>query len=360
MAYKALSIDLADHRERVLTLWKENMSDQHIAEVAERRFPWYYSQNPGGQPTTTLLLDDGSNQIVGSGSFYPRNIVLEGRSLSMGVLADFVVGSAHRAAGAAITIQRSLAARSRAAGMDFLAAYPNRSAEPIFKRIGYKAVGKSERWVKPLRSRNEIKKRLSNRLAVSAVSSIVDLGLTALDVSRVARIPSPVKRLRGMYFDSCDVRFDALWERSKTAHTITGERSSAYLKWRYQDFPSLDYRFFTLTNAAADRISGYLTFFVNANNVAVIGDLFSEDLTDTLDALLLRFSAAERKAGRTAICLAYLGPDSLGERLKRAGFYQRPTNRSLFVYFDPDTPQDVQRVVANRSNWFTVDAEMDI
>jgi Acetyltransferase (GNAT) domain len=360
MPYRVLSDNVEEHRERLLTLWKENMSDRHIADVAERRFPWYYTQNPAGPPTTALLLDDGSNQIVGSGSFYPRKVVWEKASLSMGVLADFVVDSAHRTAGAAVAIQRALVERSRAAGIDFLAGYPNRSAEPIFKRIGYKAVGKSERWVKPLCSRKKIEARLPHPLLGGVASSVVDFGLTALDLKRIAALSTAAKGLRGVYLDSCDERFDRLWERAQTAQTITAERTAAYLKWRYRDFPSLEYRFFALVNPATDRISAYLTFFVNAGNAAIVGDLFSDDLTDTPDALFLRFSAAERRAGRTAVCLDYLGPASLGERLQKLGFYRRPTDRSLFVYFDPATSQDMQRAVSDPSNWLMADGEMDI
>jgi hypothetical protein len=360
MAYKALSIDLEIHRDQLLNLWKENMSDQRISEVAERRFPWYYTENPAGCPTTSVLLDDAANQLVGSGSFYPRRIVIQGKPLWMGVLADFVVDNAHRAAGAAITIQRALVESSRAAGMDLLAAYPNRTAEPIFKRIGYKPVGKSQRWVKPLRTRKQVARRVPFPPAAAAAAGLVDLGLHAWDYKRIATLPASVRTLHGMYLDACDARFDALWESAKNEYTITGERTAAYLQWRYRDFPSLRYRFFALTEPAGKRILAYLTFFINAENCSIVGDLFTIEPGPTLDALLLRFSLAERKAGRTVICLDYLGSSALGERLKNIGFHHRPTNRSLFVYFAPDTPEAVQRLLCDPSNWFTVDAEMDI
>lgn len=360
MAYKALPINLEEHRSRLLTLWKENMSDRHIAEAAERRFPWYYTLNPGGRPTTILLLDEDSNQIVGSGSFYPRKMVLDGARLSIGVLADFLVQSKHRTAGAAVIIQRALAESSRAAGVNFLAAYPNRLSEPIFKRVGYKQVGKANRWVKPLRSHKEMAKRVAHPLAAAAASRVVDFGLSALDLKRIARLSSSARKLQAISLDFCDERFDALWERAKTAHLITGERTSTYLQWRYHDFPSLKYRFFALTDGAGERISAYLTFYVNQDNAAIIGDLFSDELTDTLDALLLRFSVFQRRAGRSTVYLDYLGPDSLGERFRNIGFCSRPTSRSLFVYFDSNTSEDVQRLVSNPANWFTLDAEMDV
>jgi hypothetical protein len=360
MAYKALSLNLEAHRDRLLSLWKENMSDQRIGEVAEQRFPWYYSENPAGRPTTSVLLDETTNQIVGTGSFYPRRIVINGKPVWMGVLADFVVDGAHRAAGAAVTIQRSLVNSSRAAGMDLLAAYPNRTAESIFKRIGYKPVGKSDRWIKPLRSQKQIAKRVPYPVLARTAAGIVDLGLSAWDHKRICALSRSTRALREIYLDACDARFDRLWESAKNEYTITGERTSTYLQWRYGDFPSLRYRFFALTDAAGENILAYLTFFINAENCAIVGDLFTVEPGVTVDALLLRFSVAERKAGRSTICLDYLGSSALGERLKNMGFHHRPTERSLFVYLPPETPDDVQRFLCDRSNWFTVDAEMDI
>ena len=349
-----------EHREEVLALWKENMSDSRMAEIAEPRFDWYYRRNPQGGPTTNLLLDCSSNRVVGCGSFFPRRIVLDGKPLWMGIMADFAVASAHRAAGPAIAIQRSLADAGRAAGMNFLAAYPNRASEPIFKRIGYQAVGKSARWVKPLRSRKEMSRRFSDSVLAGAAGGVVDAGLAALDLGRIARLPGRVKKMRGIYLDSSDDRFDALWERARMAQRLTGERSSSYLNWRYRDFLSLKYRFFGLVDESGTSLFAYLTFFVNANRASVVGDLFSGDFETTLDALLLRFSAAERKAGRESVSLDYLGPDPFGEKLNRLGFHRRATARSLFVYFDPATPQELQRLVLDKSNWFTLDAEMDI
>lgn len=358
--YTALPMDVEEHRNEILKLWIDNMSDRRISDVATRRFPWYYNENPDGAPTTTVLLDDGAGQIVGSGSFFPRSVVVDGRCLRIGILSDFVVSPAHRAAGPAIAIQRSLAEAIRRAGVDFLATYPNKSAEPIFRRIGYKLVGASRRWVKPLLSNRQMRKRVPYPIVAGPASGAVNLGLTALDVARLAGLSRHTRNLRPAYPDSADARFDALWEKRRTAYTITGERTAAYLRWRYLDFPSIRYRFFTLSGRADDRIAAYLTYYVNDHNACIIGDLFSEDAEDTLSSLLLRFSASERRLGRNAVCLDYVGADSFGDTLAMLGFHCRPADRSLFVYFDSSTPEDIRRIVLNPSNWFTLDAEMDI
>lgn len=343
-----------------MAFWKANLSDPRIADVAARRFSWFYGENPAGVPCTRLLLDPDTGEIVGCGSFLPRSIVLKGRPARMGILGDFAVSGAHRAAGPAITIQRSLLEQSLAEGVDFLATYPNRPAEPIFKRLGYKAVGKTQRWVKPISSRRLVSSRVNRPLLARAVAGMTNVGLAAMDLKSIAALPSGARTLRGVYLDSADERFDALWEQSKTSYAITGTRTAAYLNWRYRDFPSLKYRYFALVAAGESRVAAYLTYHVNANNAAIAGDLFAPGPEEILRALLLRFSAAERKNGRDSVCVEYLGPDSFGESLKRLGFYPRPVERSLFVHLPAGMPEDLQRTVLDKSNWFTLDAEMDI
>jgi hypothetical protein len=197
-------------------------------------------------------------------------------------------------------------------------------------------------------------------MVAQATAGAVDIGLNVWDQGRLFALAPSTRALRGIYLDACDARFDELWNSARNTFTITGERTSAYLHWRYRDFPSLQYRFFALTDTAGKRILAYLTFFINAENSAIVGDLFTAEPGATLDALLLRFSVAERKAGRNTLCLDYLGSAALGQRLKNIGFHHRPTNRSMFVYFPPETPETVQRLLCDPSNWFTVDAEMDI
>jgi hypothetical protein len=360
VAYTAIPIQLEEHRERVLSLWKENLSDPRIADVADRRFSWFYGGNPAGAPCTRLLLETDSGELVGCGSFLPRSIVLKGQTARMGVLADFAVSGAHRAAGPAITIQRSLVEQCLAGGADFLAAYPNRSAEPIFKRLGYRPVGNTQRWVKPISSRRLVSSRINRPLVARALGGLANVGLAAMDLKSIAALPSAARALRGVYLDTADERFDALWEQSRNSYAVTGVRDAAYLNWRYRDFPSLKYRYFALLAGGESRVAAYLTYYVNANNAAIAGDLFAPGPEETLRALLLRFSAAERNSGRDSVCIEYLGPDSFGESLKRLGFYPRPAERSLFVHLPAGMPEDLQRTVLDKSNWFTLDAEMDI
>lgn len=359
MLYSAISFEPNQHKERVLTVWKDNMSDPRISEVAEKRFDWYYFQNPEGKPTTNLLLDNESNQIVGCGSFFPRKLVLDGQSMSMGLLSDFAVSGPYRAAGPAITIQRSLTDSKRRSGLTFLATYPNRAAEPIFKRVGYKMIGTATRWIKPLRSRRTIEKRISNPVLAKTAAGVLDASLFTLDLGRMAKARlTGAGNPRAVHLDSADERFDILWNQCKTTYRITGERGSAYLNWRYRDFPSRNHRFFCLVSGVSGSLLAYLVYSVDANNAAMVVDLFGPN-PGIIETLLISFSLKQYKEGRRSICLDYFGADTFHQTLKNVGFLQRPITRPLLVYYE-DASEELRRFIYDRSNWFMFDGEMDI
>ena len=52
--------------------------------------------------------------------------------------------------------------------------------------------------------------------------------------------------------DRADARFDRLWERARHHYGLAGERTSAYLNWRYAEFTTARHRFFCLTDGVGE------------------------------------------------------------------------------------------------------------
>ncbi|HQY64499.1 MAG TPA: GNAT family N-acetyltransferase, partial [Polyangiaceae bacterium] len=108
MAYVAQPLDLDTQRDVLTALWEENLSDPGIATAKERRVTWLYGENPAG-PSRTFLVNDDKDGLIGCASAYPRRVVFGAHEVRAGVLSDFAVKRAHRAAGAAVTVQRTIA-----------------------------------------------------------------------------------------------------------------------------------------------------------------------------------------------------------------------------------------------------------
>lgn len=353
MTYKVVPLRLDEHREALARLWAENMIDERIASVIPRRMSWLYEPGPAGSVTTLLALHSESGEVVGCGSFFPRSVWVDGRRVRAGVLCDFVVTRAHRFAGAAIAIQRALMEAGHSAGLELFCGYPNEQAIAVFKRIGYRVVGETTNWVKPLRSGYKLQE--INRWAGPVVSLPIDLGLRVLDLARSARDGLPV---RGEVIPFADRRADALWERARAAYCVVGEKSSTYLDWRYGCFVTMEHRIFGIIARGEERLAGYAVYAVKGGE-AFVRDLFAERLEASAGALLLALAGHLRRQGINKVSLSYLGSPLFVERLRRAGFMRRPGKRKLVIYLE-GLDESLRVRVLDPANWFMLDGELDI
>jgi Acetyltransferase (GNAT) domain len=367
MAYHAVRMREAEHKDGLLRLWREALHDPAIARVAEQRWPWYYDENPAGRPATWLgVIDDG--QIVGCGSIYPRVVYVGGERVVAGVLSDFAVAKAHRIAGCAIAVQRAIVGEGPAAGFAFLFAYPNVGSLAVVKRVGYRVIGETRSYSKPLRTTNKLKAEIEARVktpwllralalpgASAAAELFADVGLAAVDLARLApRLAST----RGELLPRADARFDALWERCPR-DALLGDKTSAYLNWRYTRFKTADHRFFVLTDRARREVLGYLVFHVTGTKVILV-DILAAPEEHALEALLLHFSLTMRLERRESIFLSYLGDEAFGRRLEGIQFFARPIRRPVIVYTPPGLDARVAAIVGDASRWFMLDGELDI
>jgi RimJ/RimL family protein N-acetyltransferase len=367
MGYHAERMREDVHRAGLLKLWREALHDPTIAAVAETRWPWYYDENPAGRPATWLGVTD-EGEVIGTGSIYPRVVFVGEKRIMAGVLSDFAVAKAHRTAGCAIAVQRAIVAGGHAAGFAFLFAYPNPGSLAVVKRVGYRVIGETRSFSKPLRTEGRLKSELEKRIktpwlarglalpgAEAAAELFADLGLAAQDLARLApRLAST----RGEFVDKADARFDVLWSRADKRE-IVGEKTSAYLNWRYAAFKTESNRFFVLSDREREQVLGYVVFKL-VGNKAIVVDLLALPDDHALEALMLHFALALRLERRDSIFLSYLGGDSFGRRLEAIGFFPRPHARSVIVYAPPELDEASRAIVLDPKRWFMLDGELDI
>jgi hypothetical protein len=359
MGYETIPLDYLNvrHRDALLKLWTENMSDTRIADVADARMRWFYAENPIAQPTTILSTYGEPPEVIGCGSTLSGRIWATGKMIVAGIQCDFAVTRKHRIGAAAMAIQRALIATSRTTGQAFMLAFPNDMSLPIFKRVGYEVVAEAHGWVKPLRSFLKLQTLLRSSLAAKAASLVVDAGLRAADAARYLPFRG---RYRSEILDRADTRFDSLWERARGQHLVAGDKTSAFLNWRYADFKTRRHQFFTLTDTRTEQLVGFVVFAVE-DNKAFIVNLFAADLVTTLTPLLLAFSSAMRKSGHVGIFIIYAGQPSFGQRLEKLLFRRsKHSARNLAVFVDKQSDPGLAAYVLDAGNWLLFDGEMDI
>jgi hypothetical protein len=354
MGYVTLPMQPA-HRDAVVRLWSENLpAPEHQRDVLERS-AWAYADKPGGAARTVVALDDETGELVGCGSVYPRSVTACGSRLLAGVLADFAVSRLHRSGAAALLIQRALARGSGAEPeLSFMYGLPNEAALPVFRRVGYKAVGRVRSWVKPLRAAYKLREYVPGESFARVAALPVDSFLTAADERRARRF----KPTRSFVLDRADHRFDELWARASHNYRLAGERTAAYLNWRYATRSSSPRQFFCVLEACAAGLLGYVAFSRHGNKI-VVNDLFAVNPEEAAERVLLQFTSDMRRQGCDSVFVMYFGDSRLDHCFTRTGFLARSTpERSVMVL--PRALSDEQaRNIAGPETWCLFDGEMD-
>ncbi len=355
MAYTVTPFRLDAHREALARLWAENMSDARVAFAIPERMRWLYQEGPEGSATTMLCVDSGSGEVVGCGSYFPRAMSVDGHRVRAGVLCDFAVTRSHRVGGAALCIQRALAEAASEDGIELLYGHPNEKSVAVFKRVGYRVVGDTTAWVKPLRCDLRLRDALGWKGAAAVAAAPIDIALRALD--RLRRAGSPL-RVRGELVARAGGRADALWERARTQYGILGEQSSEYLDWRYGRFTTGEYRIFGVSPREDPRLVGFAVYTRDGRK-ALLCDLFAEQLDVSAEPLLLHLADHLRSQGIEALSLSYVGSPSFRTQLLSVGFLPRPGRRPLIVH-PGHLAESVRARVLDPSCWFMLEGELDL
>lgn len=354
MGYTIAELDDERHRSDIISLLLDNLP-VGTREAMEKRYDWFYGDNPAGPPTTTLVTADG--EVVGCGSSCPRVVRVPGVApprMRAGMLCDFAVNKAHRAAQAALMIQRAVSRESLANGATFLFGCPNGAARAVFERMGYLHIGDTVSYAKPLRVRALLERRGAPRQLAAIGAPAADLLIEASDVLR--NMPA-LLQYDAEVVGRADAAFDELWGRATIRH-ITGEKTSRFLNWRYSGLCSQRFSILRVVERATGSLFGYAVFG-EGGDVATIVDLFAEDLSG-VDVVLFHLGRELGRRGCPSMRLSYFGCDALAGHLQRAGFRLRPESRSVYLHLPPDAEPALARLLVDRQRWLMVDGELDI
>ncbi|MBI5249629.1 MAG: GNAT family N-acetyltransferase, partial [Desulfomonile tiedjei] len=78
------------------TLWVENLD---IRGTGQEKYQWYYQENPCGQGQIWLMRDGNTGKVIGTGGLGNRTILVGGKRLRAGLLADLAICKTHRLLG---------------------------------------------------------------------------------------------------------------------------------------------------------------------------------------------------------------------------------------------------------------------
>jgi hypothetical protein len=353
-------------RQSILELWQRNLPGS-----SPKRYRWLYESGPA----SSLLLHAADGRAVGSIGLMRRTLLAQGRPLPAGQAIDLNVDGDHRTIGPALQLARAATAAITRGELSLIYGFPNRRSEAVFRRLGYRVLGELQRWVRPLSGRAVIQRSPWPRLlrgAAALVDPILwlqDLWLRGAGGRPGGTGGSPVlvgtaadglrrRPLRFEATDRFDARFDRFWRRAAAPAAIVGERSAAYLTWRFGQSPAALHRTLCLLDARGE-LAAYLVYSRRAGAVSISDFLYAQ--AADFEILLAEFLRQMRHARADTVSATYLGHPAVGQTLARFGFWRRPSPGKAVLYADPNGPAAPPAGcdLFQPANWHLTRADLD-
>ncbi len=317
-----------------------------------RKFRWYYRDNPKGPGKMFLLAcGNGGENVVGCAGIANRMVYVNGTPLRAALLADLGVEREHRTAMPALALQRAVRSHCRSA-YAFSYGFPNAHALRVYARIGYREVGKLTRYARVLRHAEYVRRRVGSQPLANAAGWFLDVP------SRLRAGAASIRRPRSRtieWVESADGRFDALWQRAKDQFAVVEYRGADYLRWRFFGHPSRAFD----TAVLADRVAGTIHAYAVIERVgdsANMWDVFGES-DDDVRTLLDGVALAMRQRGAFALSVYTVG-SRLGDLLVSSGFLPRDANKTLVIDVS-ESSAAARNVLLDAANWFIADGGED-
>lgn len=336
-------------RVSVETLW-----EQVYGGFSAARYDWLYVNNPAGAATVCLLRDDDPDSIVGSTALLPRNLCTEGRILRAGIAADLMVDHRHRSLGPSIILQKGLLEHLAEIGIEAVYAFPNPKSIPMTKRIGYRQVAQRMALVLPLRSEAFLRERIPHVVARKSAAMMIDI---ALYLRPRLYTPFPAPGREHFVTTGFDAAFDDIWSRIKSGYMLIGEKTAAFLNWRYRDSPQGTYAVFGLRRRKQQTLDGYVVHSRREGRMH-IADFAWDPARISLEELLIRFARWSSAAGAEAVSIALTASPDLMRSFGRAGFHLREAIDPLTVYTPANRPLSFE-AGRDYGSWYLVPGDND-
>lgn len=345
MSWSVCAVDPHEASAEIAGLWRRN-----LPEASSARFAWLY----GGQGRSrSWLLRDPDAGPIGSAGLMLRRMQLGEAVVDAGSAIDLNVDAAYRSVGPALALQRAVTEPLKSGRLAFVYALPSPSAVPVLRRTGYREVGAFRRWAKPLRTASHWRPRVRSQALAAVVGWCADRWLQASSAERTQVWPAGA--------DACacsryDTRFDQLWSRRPYAGWIFGERSAAYLDWRYAQYPDLRQETVGVFSPEGE-LQGYAVVDA-ADGVGYVSDLWFAD-SAALRLTLLGLIRYARRAGWRGLSISLFAPPVVTSALTDFGFSPRADARPLLVLPGASLTAAQRAALLDPDRWYITRADSD-
>lgn len=280
-------------------------------------FQWKYAHNPMGPAYIYFAEDREKGVLAGIYCLISWTLASGNHRVKAVQSVDTMINPSYRGQGIVKRLSTVMFEDLREQGVEIVIGFPNEDFFPTTLKIGWTNPGYMRAYVKIL----SVDKVLGDRspMVPRMIRKLVDAMLAVPDrLIMFRRRGISVQEVPGISGASRG------WTLSSSG-TQT-ERSRPYLRWRYEDNPLRDYRFYQVLEHGRD-----ICLFVARHEdgeVSII-DILCVRSGDIIPALAM-FSRFMRDRGAVALRISCLG--DMGLKLKMAGFIPRENGLPLVSY----------------------------
>jgi hypothetical protein len=254
--FRIIQTEPSQFKEQILEFWRN-----YLPGTPPKRFEWMNHGNPAGPAVWFFALEETSKELAGTLSLTPKNIVTNGRTIRACILGDLMVDTRYRVYGPNLQLMRAVPAELARLGFKLAYTVPNAHSEQLLIRIGMKKVGAFKILVKPLNGGYYLAKYSKmNSFLRSLLTPVINAGLRM--ASKETYITS-----KGIFEEITrgEELPDSLWNSVRDNFSFTGERSPAYLEWKYFQNPFKDFHVIAFRHSAGRGPSGYIVYRIDQN-----------------------------------------------------------------------------------------------
>ena len=327
-----------------------NRNREH--RVDRRRFEWLYLNNPRGKAKAWLVIDEKTQQTVAFTVVLPRMFRVEGREEICWNCSDFSVDKKYRTLGVALKLRRQAKEGVERGESAALYAHPNDRMKVIHEKVGHTAIGFMQRYVKLLRIDKHLERVVTNRVLTRLVAPVVNLGLKMLDGSTRLEKKYTIEILGNAEFDQ---EYDCLFEDAAKHYTVLGDRTAAFLNWRFVDCPL--YNTERIIIREDGKLIGFIIFFED-DGIAVLKDVLCQPDEKIIKALLAQWVKHLRQRNIRSISAILMNSNPLLGILRKHGFRSRPEVSSVFGYTPDD--RELSSFWLQGNDWYMTVGDRDV
>lgn len=339
-------VDPASERERILRV----LADSLPAAADTERFDWLYLSNPDG-PALVWLAEDENGTPLGTSAAHPRRMRVGGEPVRALNLGDFAIDRSQRTLGPALRLLGATLAPVRERTYAFSYDFSNASMEAVYRRMGVRALGRTQRWMQPVAMGRLLQGKLGAGMLAAALGRVGDA------IWQARR--SLQGRVKGLKLEilaaECGAEFDALDARLARGRPVVGVRDAAYLNWRYLRNPLWKHEI--LCARADDRLAGYAVLRHTHSETVTLVDLQGEDArvcTMLLSGLIQQAVACVA----AALHVEVLEGSPTARMVATLGFIRRESEGRTMAFWSPDCP--LAGALADAQNWWLIGGDRDV